>query len=183
MSRSIPEDARCVRCGGPFWTVPEGASYQSAAPCLCEPVIPAISLWQPWASLLFASPRLKVHETRGFALAPHRWGTRVAIHAALKVVPRWEIEHLIPMMTEAWGDDWMKQLHFGAIIGTVRMVESYPARAERSDSMSDLLAGHWSPDRFAWRTEDPILLDKPLPTKGRQSWFSVDLEDAVGRAS
>ena len=44
---------------------------------------PAISLWQPWASLLFV-PDGKVHETRDWK-APEKYiGRTILIHAAKK---------------------------------------------------------------------------------------------------
>jgi hypothetical protein len=43
----------------------------------------AISLWQPWASLIAAG--LKPYETRNWAPAPSMIGQTIAIHAAKKI--------------------------------------------------------------------------------------------------
>jgi len=130
----------------------------------------AISLWQPWASLLFASHpvlgRFKVHETR-------HWGTdyrgHLAIHAAQKIVKELP-DDFDRLVRETFGSDWAKVLPRGRIVGVV-MVTACRSTESISPDTLDRLAGDWTPGRFAWRTENPVAFPTPPEVKGRQGFF------------
>lgn len=135
--------------------------------------IPVISLWQPYASLIFER-RLKRHETRGWALPAHRIGQRVAIHAALKKPSRAFCATPIgELCARNFGADWRDTMPRGAIIGTVVLADCYGT--ERGpETEADYLAGDWTPGRFAFKLADPIKLAAPFVTQGRQGWWSVN---------
>lgn len=56
-------------------------------------VLPAITLWQPWATLLSAGA--KPFEFRSWAAPRRLWGKRVAIHAGARPVRRDELQELL----------------------------------------------------------------------------------------
>lgn len=143
-------------------------------------IVPCISLWQPWASLVFvADPELrKIHETRGWEPPERYIRCPLAIHASQKVASVAEIgKHagLHDLCVAAFGWTYRQTLPQGAVLGTVSIFDVAPAWAEFAASPSDLAAGIWAADRFAWRLQDPQPLAEPLPQRGRQGWFSVEL--------
>ena len=132
--------------------------------------IRVISLWQPYASLIF-SRRLKRHETRGWKLPDRLVGERIAIHAAKKKPSRaFERSDLGRLCAAEFGADWRETLPYGAIVATVTLGACYPT--ERGpQTEADYLAGDWTPGRFAWRLDDASPLGDPVPTVGRQGWW------------
>lgn len=62
---------------------------------------PAISLWQPWASLIAAG--CKPFEFRSWPAPRAFWGTHIAIHAAARPVRRAEVQELlVKLQTARW---------------------------------------------------------------------------------
>ena len=145
----------------------------------------AISLWQPWASLLFVrdnhGSRVKFHETRHWV--PAQYGvihrtSRIIIHAAkTKEGYRGQDRDLHKLCADLWGDDYRDRLPLGAAIGTAEFQDWYPADERMAVSANDLLCGNWGPGRFAWRFCEPDLYMNPVPMKGRQGFWRVDWED------
>jgi hypothetical protein len=153
----------------------------------------AISLWNPWAALLFTGAPIgpapggrrlgdgvKRHETRSWAPPRKVWGQRIAIHAAKKVVSFDEVMHLQSLMDRLEVDDRMPDVtRRGMILGTM-VLESYRKvimPAEMLTDPTDILCGDWDIGRFVWRMTDAILFDKPIPCVGRQGFFNVDIPD------
>jgi hypothetical protein len=56
-------------------------------------IYPAITIWQPWASLIMAGA--KPFEFRGWAAPRSYWGRRVAIHAGARPMRRAEVQELL----------------------------------------------------------------------------------------
>ncbi len=146
----------------------------------------AITLWQPWASLLACGA--KQFETRS-------WGTQyrgpIAIHAAAKNPNCADIfgmmsEDMIDSVREALGIVDFAELPRGAIIATAELVGCWPtvapARIEGMVSTgkmikaagpvsvhgNELQFGDWTPGRYAWEFANMKMLDKPVPAKGGQ---------------
>jgi hypothetical protein len=148
----------------------------------------AISLWQPWASALFA-PRpggmrvpVKQYETRGWQMPPKYVGKPVAIHAAKR---RTDDERefwrdtvmrdpaLRAMYAEAFraiGIKCFGDLPLGAIIGEVVFAGSIPTEKVELDSVEQQW-GNYSAGRWAWPTTERKVYDKPIPCIGRQGFF------------
>lgn len=131
----------------------------------------AISLWQPWASLLFTMPRTKIHETRHWGTA-HR-GT-MYIHAAKRPIREFDLDpRLEDLCIAKWGSSFRKTLPFGAIVGIVNLIDCV-----RTDSIAphttpeDLLCGDFSPGRFAWSMGMPTPIG-PWPYKGQQRMWAI----------
>ncbi len=126
-------------------------------------ILPAITLWQPWASLIALG--LKPYETRD-RRPPHRLiGQRVAIHASLR---RPKFDDVTPeihqAMTAKTGNAlWFELLPYGAVVCTATLEGASPADQVPSDPFGDYAAGSW-----AWRLTDVFPLRPPVPAKGWQ---------------
>lgn len=128
----------------------------------------AISLWQPWASLI-AHGEKKI-ETRSWCT----WYTGpLAIHAAKRMPPEAQ---------EFWGDELASgrigthlALPRGCIVGVCRLMRccATEALAPRL-SAKELHYGNYSPGRFAWVLED-IRPVKPIPLRGAMGLFNPPL--------
>lgn len=142
----------------------------------------AISLWQPWASLIFArSPDgnpIKVHETRHWApaeLGVIKRGQRLVIQAALTGRGYNEIsDHLNHLCVLAWGRGYRSLLPRGAALGEATLADWYPAEPSAAFGADDLASGYWGAGRFAWRLEQPTLYELSRPMKGSQGFWRVD---------
>jgi hypothetical protein len=133
--------------------------------------LPAISLWQPWASLIFTGD--KKHETRAFRFPAKYAGRRVAIHAAKALPAKISMGlHMLCEMNWGSGGRWRNALPTGVILGTVVLAEAVPTD-ELSPETVDRICGDWAQGRFAWRLECVRELPEPLPWKGKQGWFRV----------
>lgn len=146
----------------------------------------AISLWQPWASLWAAG--IKIHETRSW---PTTHKGLLAVHAALKrdadgeclykSLVDHDYERLVGFLR--LGPDF-NLLAFGAIVGVVDLVECCRIPHIETTYMNpstrlDYDLGDWTAGRYAWRTDEneSKLFDKPIPCKGRQGFFNVEIPD------
>jgi hypothetical protein len=132
----------------------------------------AISLWQPWASLLVLGE--KQIETRSWA-TPHRGP--LAVHAAKMWNP--DLERLCMeepfrslLLKHGLGKDLLPR---GALVGTVQLDNCLPtdllAVKEVEYQLGDFRAG-----RFAWIVSRPQPLIQPIPTRGKQGIFTIELE-------
>lgn len=140
---------------------------------------PVLSLWQPYASMIFHGlGGKKVHETRHFLPPAKLIGQRFAIHAALKIDRPQEPE-VLDVLHRLWGRDWRDMMITGAVLGTVKLVGAYSTEACEPANDYDRLFGNWGEGRYAWRLDDVRCLPEPLPAKGRQSWWSIDLPEGA----
>ncbi len=129
----------------------------------------AISLWQPWASLIALGE--KRYETRSWAT--HYRGL-LAIHAA----KRWTPDQLtLSQETPFWDAlDW-HQLPLGAVIAVALLMDVHKTDLGPGliHPKHELEFGDWTPGRWAWRMDDVLKLDQPIPAVGRQALFDLDL--------
>lgn len=120
--------------------------------------IPAISLWQPWAS--FIAIGVKPYETRHWR-APVRYvGHRIAIHAAKRRLDTDDVQ---------WWHEVSKQVHrppLGAFVCTAFLKEIIPTSAVKWDEFGDYDAG-----RFAWHLTDIEPIDPAVPGIGHQGFW------------
>lgn len=127
----------------------------------------AISLWQPWASLV--RDGRKTYETRSWKPKIER-GTLLAIHAA-----RYWTNQLAEFQHEFEVQDCPR----GAILCVVRYKAAY--RTEEAYSHAPVAAteerfGDWTSGRWAWRLELVHKFSVPIPCKGHQSLWWTDPE-------
>jgi hypothetical protein len=140
----------------------------------------ALSLWQPWAEMIFRTDddgvALKPDETRSW---PTHVRGRIAIHAAkkplrsiLREFPQLKMSLMLCGVRE-------HELAFGAIIGTVEIVHCLPtALVRRADWQ--LCWGDYTLGRWAFELLSPIRFETPIPYIGRQGFFNVP-DDLVAR--
>jgi hypothetical protein len=137
----------------------------------------ALSLWQPWASLVAVGA--KRIETRHWPAPESLRGERIAIHAAKRRNDLWLLD--VPPFNE-YGLD-RETLPLGCIVATAvlvkcskmdeRMVAEVRGRRPHEHAF-----GLWMPGRWAWILRDVEPVD-PVPTVGRQGLFNVPAPEAL----
>jgi hypothetical protein len=143
----------------------------------------AISLWQPYASLV--AHRLKKNETRGWSTS---YRGPVLIHAAKK----WTLEQAEELggflqFPEVWAA--YPQIGatppLGAILAVARVVDVREMTAEWIDAQAalELAAGDWQEGRFGWVLDDVRTLDTPIPCVGAQGLWDVRRVTEAGAAA
>lgn len=158
---------------------------------------PAISLWQPWASLIEA--RVKTFETRSWPPPARLIGQRIAIHAAKKQVSVRDLtEELHEACLDEFGCSYNYTLPRGAIVCTAVLAGAYPLDDESADGRHvavrsrlagspalDCIAidafGDYSRGRWAWRLTGVEPVSPAVPWRGSQGFFTVDFEAALCR--
>lgn len=139
-------------------------------------IMPAMTLWQPWASLVALG--LKPYETRD-RRPPHRLlGQRIAIHAALRrpafgdVTP--DIHEAMVRATDNL--TWFDLLPYGAVVCTATLQDVWPGGAVQADPFGD-----YGPGRWAWHLIDIHPLRPPVPATGSRlygwTWAVPDRVD------
>lgn len=134
----------------------------------------AITLWQPWASLMAYGRKL--NETRSW---PTRHRGELAICAAKRR----------PTLADCGDRATLEQAleaPYGCVVCVVRVVECVPTRmfgpdGSRRLSDEEFELGNYALGRFAWVTEDCRRLARPVPVVGRQGLFELppEVERAV----
>lgn len=152
--------------------------------------IPAISLWQPYASALFAlrpdGHPIKPDETRHWPLPQRMVGKVIAIHAAKRdsaeeramwnktvlTGPNREmlIRGFLALGIERWED-----LPRGALVGTVVFDACRPTIGHFNTEKISRAWGKYGRDRFAWSTVQQNHFTSAIPYLGRQKFFTVEL--------
>jgi len=127
----------------------------------------AISLWQPWASLMALG--LKRNETR-------HWKTSyrgpLIIHAAKKAIgwPSLTIQSL-------FDEDIIFQptdLPRGCLLCRVDLYDCRRIGVQHIPfGQIEMELGDYSIGRYVWLTKDVKVFDKPIPYRGRQGFFNV----------
>jgi len=151
----------------------------------------AISLWQPWASLIATGA--KRFETRSWS-TKHRGA--LAICAAKGGLSKADMSNYLyrfygglapligkpldPIKQNCVGVH-AKHLPFGEIVAIVNLIDCI-----RTDDMTEMEIGtdrpfgDFSPGRYAWGFDRHIIVPvKPMPVVGRQGLFNIDFMDKV----
>lgn len=142
--------------------------------------MPAITLWQPYASLIACGA--KRYETRHWRPPAHVIGKRVAIHAAARRPTGAEVEGLFDDVAEALGFcHWQQRIPYGAIVCTATLADCFRVTDRGRDQVC--LAGiRWIQDdgfgdyeigRYCWEMRDVQQLP-PIPAKGAQGFWVWD---------
>jgi hypothetical protein len=127
--------------------------------------IKAISLWQPWATLIARG--LKRHETRSWP-SSHRG--IVAIHAAKTI----DMAGAPAALCHAGiGSGWWEDCPRGAIVAIARLRRCVSTDDVFQDlTRADEASGNYQAGRFAWELADVRPLDHAIPALGRQGLFN-----------
>jgi hypothetical protein len=138
----------------------------------------ALSLWQPWASLVaFEEKRV---ETRVWSTA---YRGPLAIHATAKGPADFlgQSRHLISEL-HGWGDGYWPKAHHGVGLGAVlcvaRLVAVEPVEKVRGDlSAQELLFGNYEDGRYAWFLEGVERFKMPIPAKGNRMLWEWEIDE------
>lgn len=137
----------------------------------------AITLWQPWASLM-AMGEKKI-ETRTWKTT---WRGPLAIHAAAHLPPGWlgasrfradfrvELSAVfgVPLVKL---DDAIRSLPRGAVLCLVNLVDIVPTEQVQDISAAERIFGNYEEGRYAWMTDLMGAFTTPIPAKGnRMIW-------------
>lgn len=141
----------------------------------------AISLIQPFATLIMLGYDFKHHETRSWSTT-HRG--KLAIHASAGR-PGWAREAAeTPLIKAALAEHGLSfdTLPRGAVLGTVDVVDMHRITAEFVATLTpmEVAAGDYTPDagRWAWQLENREPFGAPVACKGALSLWEVPREVA-----
>jgi hypothetical protein len=139
--------------------------------------VKALSLWQPWASLIAVGG--KRIETRHWPAPSWLVGQRIAIHAAKRESELWMCMRA-PFALYLPDPDLLPR---GYVIATARLdrcPEMTPAAIEmlERNQPEEHAFGLYEPGRFAWVLQDVRRLVEPVAFRGRQGLFDVPDEIA-----
>ena len=121
----------------------------------------AFTVYQPYAYAIVAG--LKGYETRSRRTNIRG---RVAVHAGLRDITVNEMKLCETYIPEG------QKLHYGAVLGTVEIVDCLPVEeviptlTERERALGD-----YSPGRWAWVLKNPAMFDMPIYARGKQGWW------------
>lgn len=152
----------------------------------------AISLWQPWASLMVKG--YKLIETRHWALPKKYEDMDVYIHAAKRQPTAAEMANVIQYEYPE-----MNGFPFGAIIGRVRFKKSVEMESafhidriiddiwgnRKLEKIREYGLGHYAAGRHAWLTfpGSAVEFEKPIPYSGSQGFFLPNIDPAYAFAT
>lgn len=143
----------------------------------------AITLWQPWASLIVTGA--KKIETRSW---PTNYRGPLAIHAAKTwnlelsgMLSYWHIQGglapLVGQPLDVTGNSWpgVKDEHLprGCVIAVCQLVDCIPVDKLTLEQVEvEKHYGNFSPGRFAWMLDSVQALPDPVPTRGMQGLWN-----------
>lgn len=134
----------------------------------------AFTVYQPYAHAI-------VTGRKGYETRPRKTNIRgrVAVHAGAKNPE--EVANTVDLISEMEGMRFAevrkRMAHWdypcGAVVGTVEIVDCVHVE-EIVDKLTPLekALGDYSPGRFAWVLQNPIMFDKPIPARGQQGWWN-----------
>ena len=141
----------------------------------------AISLWQPYASLIAAG--VKTIETRGWRPPSDLIGQRIAIHAAKAIETsdvRGRRRH--DRIAAALNDpEWEKNVPRGAVVCTAILSHAAMVTRLEQDGQMAVLSGNlvvvdewgdFNHGRWLWFLRDVEPLDPPVPAIGHQGFWN-----------
>lgn len=148
-----------------------------------------ISLWQPWASLMALGH--KTIETRSWSTG---YRGPLAIHAAKRLMIPDDPEFFDALRRLGITIHDINKLPLGAIVGACNLSACVPsdnfqtllnvaakglspeARARAIESIErQKIFGDYSPGRFLWLVSNIKKLETPIPCRGRQGLFEVEI--------
>ncbi len=134
----------------------------------------ALSLWQPWATLMAIGA--KTIETRCWAAPLSLIGQDVVIHAA-KNVSEMSLCHAAGFSDalKAAGYTDTNQLPLGAALCIARLVDCCRTDSPYLSDISDRerLFGNYDAGRFGWRFENLRRFTQPIQFRGMQGVFEI----------
>lgn len=135
-------------------------------------MIPVISLWQPYASLIFRLRKKNETRPKGTPLPSGYVGVPVGIAATASFPPLKLIsEELHELCMDEFGCGYNYTLPLGHILGTVVFDARVPTTEHLPADDDDRITGDWRPGRFAWPIRSVTPFSVLVPAKGKQGWW------------
>lgn len=141
----------------------------------------ALSLWQPWATLIAIGA--KQFETRS-------WKTDYRGPLVIHASKRWTVDERgicisqpFARVLRAGGYTQLSQIPLGAALCIVDLVDVLPTEKVRSDSyrlyrlVDELSFGNYADGRYAWKLANVRRFTSPLPMRGAQGLFDCNLQE------
>jgi activating signal cointegrator 1 len=150
-------------------------------------IIKAISLWEPWASLIRAGS--KKYETRhwqtyyrGPLLICAAKGRRELLKEVL-YDPTFQAGLTPSIIGPSVGKTILfvtpDMLYHGQAVAIVDLVDCIPTATMTTEQIgTDAPFGNFQPGRFAWKLENLRAIE-PFAVKGRQGLFNVEVSDEL----
>jgi hypothetical protein len=138
-----------------------------------DDLIAAVSLWQPWASLIALGE--KEFETRDWIPKELRRGQRLLIHAAQKVDTAAFDNAYIANALKKHGIV-NEQLPTGVIVCETELLGVFETELLDRLTPQERSMGNFRPKRYGWQLEVKRVFDPPLRYRGSQGIFWVDAE-------
>ena len=158
-------------------------------------LLPAITLWDPWASLVAAGA--PPCEVRKWPAPPRLWGKRIAIHAGARPIRRAEVNDLLVSLRLEGG--WGTALHAEQAIEILQRIQADPKRVPLSHVLCTARLGKPVPaneielerlatngfigdsaridhQMFGWPLTDIEPLIPPVPARGAQGFWNWQVE-------
>ena len=138
----------------------------------------AISLWQPWGELIIkTNPKtgqpFKQYETRSWATD---YRGKLIIQTALK--KNLDLCIQSDSIAEKLGIEIdFPKLPRGMAIAVADLTDCiYMSRRFISEqSQEEIICGNWDINRYAWKLENVQTINPPIPLKGKQGLWNVDI--------
>jgi len=143
-------------------------------------IIKAISLWQPWATLM--ALKEKRFETRSW-MTPHRGP--LAIHATQRFPKEAQalcLQEPFKSVLERHGYTSPMELPRGAILAVgslVRIDSTYAIRQAKFIGPNELAFGDYADGRYAWQVVDVEKLAAPIAVRGRQGLWNWEIPESL----
>lgn len=124
----------------------------------------AFTLYQPYASAIVLG--LKKYETRSWAT---KYRGPLVIHASIKP--------LSPELKELAQRYGIKDIEYGKIIAICELQDCIEMTQDFIDKQSTTEKdfGIWTPGRYAWKLKVIKILKEPIPARGYQMLWNIDL--------
>lgn len=139
----------------------------------------AISLWEPWASLIWCGS--KTIETRSWA--PKFRGELLICAAKAKHLSKTRHLYLLEPFLNALRPLRKKgylYLNYGKAVAVVTLVDVQSTNhLPLSEYWKEKDFGDYSPSRYAWIFKNIRPIEKPFPVTGRQGFFNVDVTGKI----
>ncbi|RCJ20111.1 hypothetical protein A6S26_05165 [Nostoc sp. ATCC 43529] len=146
----------------------------------------AISLWQPWASLIPFG--LKKYETRSWAtnyrgdllICSAKKQSREQERIYDKILYKYQDQYPDLLIDDESVREW-NDLPRGCVIAIVTLADCIQMTEESITQHPEVEidCGDWQVGRWAWKLENIRKIKEPFPVKGRQGFFSVDVDLTV----
>lgn len=137
-----------------------------------SPTIKALSIWEPWASLIAAG--VKRHETR-------HWETSYRGPIAIQAAKTLDLAGAPDQLCQdVLGQFWPKGRPRGMVVAVGYLTDCIPTDQVLQElTAADREAGNYASGRFAWRIDRIRPLTSPVALTGRQGLFNWTRPDGL----